>query len=340
VFRGIRPDVSPKDCTVAPDDGIDLGSVEDEGELETSSLAEEPPPPSLEPGELPVELSATPARATRTRRIHVTAPTQVLFSDGTTKDALCKYFEAVAPALLRHARGRACTLARPDGTTLWPPPKWTPKFARTTTIRAGTREVRGFIIDSVDTLLFAVEAGSPSVQHWPFIEGRADIADFVAVRIMAPVAADPADLATSARSVRDLAAEIGLPSAVKSAGARSLEVLIGVGAAPAQAAAPLGTLLAHLALERAPRGMKIEATETVRTPFTPCATPLDGPVVVAVPIGWDELDRLAIITIGIEAAIERASSAVLTDSLDAITDAAVDIGAATNALEDLIANRT
>jgi bifunctional non-homologous end joining protein LigD len=318
VFRGVRPDVSPKDCTAGPDDGVDLVVPADAGTSSARPIA-------------------------RGRRIHVSAPAQVLLHDGTTKDALCTYFESVAPAILRHARGRVASLLRPDGAPLWPPPKWTPKFVRTTTSRAGSREVRGFVIDSVDVLLFAVEAGSPSIQHGPSIEGRPDVADFVAVRVSGP-AAKRSDLVAAARSVRVLAAEIGLPAAVTAAGAFALDVLVGVGAAPALAAAPLGSLLAHLATTRdAPPGVKVEAIEVVTTPYTPCpARPLarpGEPVVVAVPLDWDELDEVDLASIDLTAAAARAAGGARSDALDPIKDPSIDVVAATKALERIVAAR-
>lgn len=314
VFRGIRPDVSPKDCTAAPDDAVDL-ALEHAG-------------------------SSTASSGGRSR-IHITAPSQALLQDGTTKDVLCRYFESVAPALLRHAHGRACTFRRPDGAALWPPPKWTPKFARTATLRAGEREVRGFVVDSVDTLLFAVEAGSPYIQYGPFLEDRSDVVDFVAVRV---TAAWRDGLARAARGVRAIAMEVGLPAAAKSAGPRSIDVLVGLGAAPVLAAAPLGRLLAHLAADAELRAsvesgdVSIEAVESVPAPFSPCVDAASSTVVFAVPIGWDELDTLDVSTIGLEVAAARAAAATTSDPLDAITGVTVDVAAATSAIERVIAS--
>lgn len=326
VFRGVRPDVSPKDCTAAPDDGVALATSTDEDADKRRRPA----------------AKATPASSARARRIHVTAPSSALLHDGTTKDALCTYFETVAPALLRHARGRVCSLLRPSGAALWPPPKWTPKFVRTMNIRAGKREERGFVLDSLDVLLFAVEAGCPSIQHGPFVEDRPGVADFVAVRVsVAPDRGEASEVVAAARSVRALAAEIGLPSAPVSAGASAIDVVVGVGSAPAQAAAPLGALLAHLAVNGgvAPH-VKLEAVSAVTTPFAPWAPRgAREPVVVAVPLDWDELDRVELASIGLAAAAARAPGAARSDSLDALRDARVDVAAATKALERVVAAR-
>jgi len=329
VFRGVRPDVSPKDCTAAPDDGLALARPEHEGEIPRDA------PPSVDPVR-----PARPGRRARPRRIHVTAPSQALLHDGTTKAELCAYFESVTPALLRHARGRACSLLRPDGAVLWPPPKWAPKFVRTVTIRAGKREVRGFVLDSVDVLFFAVEAGSPAIEHAPLLEDRPDVTDLVAVRVRGTTASRPADLARAARSVRDLAAEIGLPAAAKSAGACALEVVVGLGRAPALAAAPLGALLAQLAAPDAPPGTTLEPIETLALPFAPCTGRPKEPVVVAVPLAWGELDDVDLAAIDLSFATARAIESVAGDALDVVRDARVDVASATKVLERIVAART
>ncbi len=278
VFRGVRPDVSPKDCTVGP---------------------EEP------------------------QRIHVTAPSQALLRDGTTKRELCMYFEEVAPALLRHTRRRVCSLHRPDGVALWPPPKWTPKFVRTATVRG----VAGYVVDSVDVLRFAVEAGSPIVQAGgmrddpPSGDHEArDLVDFVAVRVTG------AARVAAARRLRALVDEMGLPAGVKSGGPSALDVLVGVGGAPPGAAAPLGALLAQLAA--GDDDARLEPIDAVVAPFAPVP---GETTVVSVPLAWDELDRVELASLGLAVAKER----VRTDALDVVYGRA-DLAAATRALESIV----
>ena len=151
--------------------------------------------------------------------------------------------------------------------------------------------------------------------------------------------ADVVELAAAARSVRALADGIGLPSAPVSAGANAIDVVVGVGAAPALAAAPLGLLLVHLAAEGVAPNVKLEAVPAVTTPFAPCPGRAGEPVVVAVPLDWDELDRVDLASIGLAAAAARALGAARFDSLDAVRDARVDVAAATKALERVVAAR-
>ncbi|MBX3225511.1 MAG: hypothetical protein KF795_33705 [Labilithrix sp.] len=317
VFRGVRPDVIPTDCTAAPDDGVAVPDAS---------------PPVATPEARPVATRAA-------RRIHVTAPARPILLDGTTKDALCTYFEAVAPALLRHTAGRACALRAPDGAALWPPPKWTPAFVRTKTIGAGAREVRGYLVDSLDVLLFAVEAGAPSVERPPFAADRPDVADLVAVRVRAEPGAPAGAVGAAARGVRALATQIGLPAAVMSAGPSAVVVLVGIGPAPAAAAAPLASLLAQLAGEAAPPGVQLDAVDAVTAPFSPCPGRAGEPVVVAVPLEWAELDRVDLASLGLAEAARRAAGAARSDALDPLTDAAIDVASAATALERVVAAR-
>lgn len=382
VFRGIRDDVDPKDCTVAPEDGIDLNYVEkgvDYGDMSGGDVRALPDddrgpdstdaaPPSLagaelvggNPGLSPIRgierdddssppppsiiLKGAATRA-RTRRIHVAGGGQAILHDGTTKDEVCTYFEAVAPAVLRHTKDRVCVLKKPDGAFLWPPPKWTPTFVRTVIFKAGDREIRGFLIDSVDAMLFTVAAGAPSIHHVAVDDDHPDIADFVALRIASPT--HEARI-RGANAVRALAEEIGLPAGVKSAGVHALEVLLGVGKAPVQAIAPLATILARLADDDAGDGVAITAVDHVVTPFAPCPFRRaeeddedEAPAAVAsIPLEWDSLDKVDLATLTLPNAVTRAALAATTDALDAIHKGiTVDVAKAAAKIERLVRAR-
>lgn len=325
VFRGVRPDVSPRDCTAAPDDDV---------------APSRPKRASAKRGgaKAPRTKRAAAKEVAPGRRL-VTAPSRAALSDGTTKYALCTYFETVAPALLRHAARRVSALLGPGGEAIWPPPKWTPELVRTTTARAGQREVDGYVIDSLETLFFAVEVGARSIEHTGLVLDRPGVADFVAVRARAAASAPPGALAVAARAIRALATEIGLPAAVLSAGPRSVAVLVGVGAAPALAAAPLASILAGLAGRDVPAGVKLDPAQAVVTPFAPCLAGPGEAVVVAVPLAWSELDDVDLPSLGLACAAARAGAAARSDALDPIADPASDVAAATKALERIVGER-
>ncbi|MBX3202105.1 MAG: hypothetical protein KF894_28505 [Labilithrix sp.] len=344
VFRGVRPDVSPRDCTAAPDDAVapprpKRAAAKKGGAKAPRTKRAASPGAKAALGTKSVGAKAVAAKGAGVGRRLVTAPSRAALSDGTTKDVLCTYFEAVAPALLRHAAGRVSALLGPGGAAIWPPPNWTPELVRTVAAHAGQREVGGYVIDSLEALFFAVEVGARSIEHAGLVLDRPGVADFVAVRARAAASAPPGALAVAARAVRALATEIGLPAAVLSAGPCSVAVLVGVGAAPALAAAPLASILAGLAGGDVPAGVKLDPAEAVVTPFAPCLTGPGESVVVAVPLAWSELDDVDLPSLGLACAAARAGAAARSDALDPIADPASDVAAATKALERIVGER-
>lgn len=234
VFRGIRADIEPHACILAP-------------------------------------LSVPPRRRVES------ASDPIL---GTTKGALADYFAAVAPRILRWAADRPITLSRPDGTSLWPAPKWTPSTVRTTRVRIGEREVRGYLLDSVDVLLFALEAGAPIMS---FVPG-----DFAVLRGATQAATE---------RVPQIAAEIGLP--VAGIGGDVLVGLRGVDAKDTMAA-----LLAKLG--------ESSIVPVVPLPFTPLRSGA-----IAVPVAAGEIGRTFDLAAARARAEEDDPWAVLERAVDA-----------------------
>jgi hypothetical protein len=195
-------------------------------------------------------------------------PEECTLEPRAAKDAIYKYYERAAPAMLPWLARRPCILMKPDG-PLWPLPKWTPKRVKTTVVRTGGREVRGVIVDDVDVLRFAVEAGATGVLAQPFREGE-EGQDFVAFRATA----------AGARALGRIADEIGLAAYAKAASGGAIEVLAALAPAPPDAAKALATLLARLA------GEDVQLLDAVAAPWSV----LDGARASA-PLAWDDLDR-------------------------------------------------
>lgn len=247
VFRGVRHDLDPRDCTVAP---VERG----------------------EGGER--------------RRMRTSAPSTVVLPDGTTKSALCRYYEAVAPALLPHVRGRICPLLRADARPQSAMPTWTPRWIRTAVARSGKNEVRGVVVEDVETLRFLVEAGCASLSMSPFREDAPGKADFVGLRIEGESAA------RVALRARDIVAEAGLTAFVKVATAASFDVVVPVGRAPAEATDVLAALFARMLAPYAERaGVNVREVEFPIAPYG-VIVPLAGGrrASASLPVAWDELD--------------------------------------------------
>lgn len=271
VFRGIRPDLAPEDCTIKVGD--------EEGR--------------------PVER----------RRIHLTNPDRPVAADGTTKVALCKYYESIAPVILPLLEGRPCMFVEgPAERPIWPLPKHAPAWVRTIAVPGlGKREARGVMIDDVDTLIFGVESGATSLLAMPHHEDARDTADFVTLRSSAKGAA----------AVVAQAAAVHLPGCVRAAGQGKVEALVGLGRAPIAVADAIGPLLAKLASDASG-----EAVDVAPMAIAPCATLLDaaGAVKVSIsgepgPVAFD------------------AAPAVTDDVLAAVLATRVDLDAAVAAIE-------
>src|SRR6185503_11186788 len=134
-------------------------------------------------------------------------------------------------------------------------------------------------------------------------------------------------VAAGALAIRDLSSSMRLPAAVMSAGSRAVDVIIGVGRAPAQAAPALGALLSRLVSETVGGEASVLAVHTIAAPFAPC--PGKG-VAFAVPLAWDELASVDLDSLGLAAARERAGDGTLNDAFDHIRDPTADLVTATD----------
>lgn len=259
VFRGIREDLAPEDCTL--------------------------PSPSASPSPSP-----SPPRALPRRR--GTKPSLVVLSDGTTKGVLCTYYEAAAPLLLPHVKGRLCSPLRGDAASeraplaAWPLPEWTPSWVRTCVVARAKGEVRGVIVDDVDTLRFLVEAGYASLLATPVREDAPATCDRVALGLAG------ADAWRVALRAREMIRATGLSPFVKGASASALEVVVPIGDAPAEAGEALGALLARML------GAAAEALGVTVTPLRAAIAPYavvvpvspGEPASASLPLAWEELE--------------------------------------------------
>ena len=300
VFRGVRDDLVPEDCIL--------------------------PMAAVSECELP--------------RRRATSPSVVVLSDGTTKGALCSYYEAVAPSMLPHLRGRICPLVRGDAqlprgrsaVPAWPLPEWTPSWVRTCVARSELGEVRGVIVDDVDTLRFLVEAGYASLLTTPVRESAPAKSDFVALRLEGDSAW------RVALHAREIIAATGLSPFVKGASAAALDVLVPVGEAPAKAGAALGMLLARLLAPTA-EGLGVSVAP-LHAPVAPYAVvvpvPAGARASASLPRAWEELAA----DLGAEAGLDRVAARQgqeRSDPMLAMLSMPVRFADAIRALEALVA---
>ncbi len=176
------------------------------------------------------------------RRLALTNPDKVYWpGEGVTKGDLLAYYRAVSPWLLPYLRDRPLVLTRyPEGIGgksffQQDAPEWTPSWVRTARVfgeEAG-RDVRHFVCDDLDSLLYVVNLGTIPLHLWASRAADPGRPDWCVIDLD-PMEAPFAHVVRIARRLRALCEAVGLPSFVKTTGQSGLHVLV-----------PLGRLCTH-----------------------------------------------------------------------------------------------
>jgi len=247
----------------------------------------------------------------------ITHPDKVLFpEDGITKGDVAAYYEAVASVLLPHLRGRPLTLERyPSGIGakgFWQKnvsrgfPTWLQRAK--VTKKGGV--VHHAIANDLESLLWVANQNTITQHVWT--SRVPDLAHPDLCVFDLDPSHDDADAAVRAAaiSLRDLLAELGLPSWVKTTGSKGFHVVVPLDGTStmgqaARFAHAVGTLAVRLAPEtltqefaKADRGWRIYMdtgrngySATFAAPYTVRAKP-GAPV--SAPCTWAEVEDGAI----------------------------------------------
>jgi bifunctional non-homologous end joining protein LigD len=171
----------------------------------------------------------------------ITHPEKVLFPDsGITKGELCAYYEAVAPLMLPHIRGRPITMERyPAGiekkgfiqkNVAKGFPGWLERVAVEKRNDGDGGTVNYPLAADARSLVWLANQNSVTPHVWcsrvPELY-RPDVCVFD----LDPAGEDPVVLRAAALAVRDLLAELGLPSFIKTSGSKGFHILIPLDAA-------------------------------------------------------------------------------------------------------------
>ncbi len=167
----------------------------------------------------------------------VTHPDKLLFpADGITKGEVCAYYQAVAALMLPHVAGRPLTMERyPAGIdkkgfiqkdVSKGFPDWLQRVE--TSKRAGSGEGDGRVhyplANDARSLLWLANQNSITPHVWTSRVPRLNQPD-VCVFDLDPSQDRPAELRAAALAVRDLLAELGLTSFVKTSGSKGFHIL-------------------------------------------------------------------------------------------------------------------
>jgi bifunctional non-homologous end joining protein LigD len=296
VFRGIREDKRPEQCTAAPppdDDALLAAASQAHGQGATRTAGQ--------------------------RGVQLTNQNKVFWPrEGYTKGDLCDYYEAVAPTLLPYLADRPVVLVRyPDGIEgksfyQWNLPEGTPAWVRTTRLQWEEREnkrpqhteVEAFVVDDVDTLLHIANLGAIPIHVLAARAESLDECDFLTVDFDVGESRTQ-DAIPLARSLGEILERIGLPGYPKTSGRSGLHVLAPLGPGVSfETARTLGELLGRLLVGRHPEQATMERLKRKRgdrvyvdtgqigrsrTIVAPWSVRAHPGATVSTPLEWDEV---------------------------------------------------
>ena len=202
-------------------------------------------------------------------------------------------------------------------------PVFVPEWIRTVPIwsEETQREIRYFVCDSEEALLYIANMGSIPIHMWASREGSLELPDWCVIDLD-PKEAPFSDVIRCAQVLHRVCESVGLPSYVKTTGKTGLHIMLPLGRqCTYEQSRMLGELLARCVLRElgdiatitrhvTKRGDKVYLDylqnrhgQTIVTPFS--VRPLPG-ATVSMPLVWDEVnDSLDPKAFTIKNAVER-----------------------------------
>src|SRR6266496_4742704 len=289
--------------------------VRERAHVDATALHEPPPPPAKAPLEKKINFS-------NLKKIYWPA-------EKYTKGDLIDYYRGVSKWLLPYLANRPIVLTRfPDGIDgksfyQKDAPVFVPDWIRTIPIWSEDtqREIRFFICDCEEALLYIANMGSIPIHMWASREGSLELPDWCVIDLD-PKEAPFSDVIRCAQVLHRICESVGLPNYVKTTGKTGLHVMLPLGRqCTYEQSRMLGELLARCVLRElkdigtitrhvTKRGDKVYLDylqnrhgQTIVAPFS--ARPLPG-ATVSMPLLWDEVNsELDPKTFTIRNAIER-----------------------------------
>jgi bifunctional non-homologous end joining protein LigD len=289
VYMRLREDKKAAECVWQSD--VDDGSAE---------VAEPAPPAANEPAERP--------------QVAFTNLDKVFWpADGYTKGDMIAYYEGVADWLLPYLKDRPVVLTRyPDGIDgksffQKDAPVYAPSWLRLETMWSehAEREIRYFVLDDVESLLYVANMGTIPLHVWSSRVAALERPDWC-ILDLDPKGAPLKHVVEIARHLHELCEDVGLTNFVKTSGSTGLHVLIPLGARYTyEQSRTLAELLARFAAKSLPEIATIVRSVSDRdgkvyvdflqnghgrllvSPF--CVRPLPG-APVSMPLEWSQIN--------------------------------------------------
>jgi bifunctional non-homologous end joining protein LigD len=257
---------------------------------------------------------ASPPAATGRRRttVQLTNPQRVLYpTDGVTKQQLAEYFEAIAPVLWPHLKARPLSLIRAtsgQGRVFFQRHIEGESFPGLAPVSIPSSDEQPyFVCRSLDSIPLLAQIGAVELHTWGSRMPNPERAD----RMTFDLDPDPTlpwnSVREAATLVRELLAELGLKSLIKTSGGMGLHIVVPlIKGPPLEVAAAFSRRVAeHLARlipqrfsakRGAPNRQGKVYIDWQRNQFAATTVSAYSPrhrrgVPVSVPIDWDELGR-------------------------------------------------
>jgi bifunctional non-homologous end joining protein LigD len=251
-----------------------------------------------------------------TRVIELTHPDKPYYPrDGLTKKDVVAYYRSVAEHVLRHAEGRPLTLQRfPDGIdgegfyqkqAPESVPEWLPRIR--VPLADGSSQTQ-LSADDEASLVFLVQRGALSFHTWSSRRGHLQQPDRIVFDLDPPSADDFALVRDTARALRRLLEDVGLPSFVMVTGSTGMHVRVPIRRGPgfdrvrefarsvvrALAESRPDTTTTEVRKEKRRGRLFLDVARNAlgQTAIAPYSLrPRDG-APVATPLDWNELGRI------------------------------------------------
>jgi bifunctional non-homologous end joining protein LigD len=307
VFAHLRYDKAARECErqawPTPTDAAPVASasvVEAEANSRRSDVSHDPPPP--------------PPRPAVQKNIAFTNLKKIYWpAEKYTKGDLIEYYRAMSKWMLPYLANRPVVLTRfPDGIDgksfyQKDAPVFAPDWMSTIPIWSedSQREIRYFICDCEEALLYLANMGSIPLHIWASREGSLELPDWCVIDLD-PKEAPFSDVIRCAQVLRRVCESVDLPSYVKTTGKTGLHILLPLGRqCTYEQSRMLGELLARVVLRElgdiatitrhvTKRGDKVYLDylqnrhgQTIVAPFS--VRPLPG-ATVSMPLQWEEVD--------------------------------------------------
>ena len=309
-FLRLRTDKLPHECERQ-------GWTREAGSGKREAGSESPESPSAESAgaeQASHEPPAPPAKAPVQKTIAFSNLKKIYWpAEKYTKGDLIDYYRAISKWLLPYVANRPVVLTRfPDGIDgksfyQKDAPVFAPEWMRTVPIwsEETQREIRYFVCDGEEELLYLANMGSIPIHIWASRAGTLEQPDWCVIDLD-PKEAPFSDVIRTATVLHRVCESVGLPNYVKTTGKTGLHIMLPLGRqCTYEQSRMLGELLARVVLRElndiatitrhvTKRGDKVYLDylqnrhgQTIVAPFS--ARPLPG-ATVSMPLLWDEVN--------------------------------------------------